>query len=88
MLDADGTAPPPLLHHRKQARDAYRAKYRGSPYLNPKISAAARVATVQDVLRVDPGRECKTGTEHMVKSLELAEVDPILPGEKQREGIE
>lgn len=30
--------------------DAYRAKYRGSPYLNPMIGACARVATI----RIDP----------------------------------
>ena len=27
--------------------DAYRAKYRGSPYLNPMVSARARAATVK-----------------------------------------
>ena len=32
--------------------DAYRTKYRGSPYLNPMIGAQARAATV----RVTPGK--------------------------------
>ena len=31
--------------------DAYRAKYRGSPYLSPMIGARARFATVKVVLR-------------------------------------
>jgi hypothetical protein len=31
--------------------DAYRAKYRGSPYLGPMISARARSATVKVMLR-------------------------------------
>jgi hypothetical protein len=31
--------------------EAYRAKYRGSPYLNPMVSARARAATVRVVPR-------------------------------------
>jgi hypothetical protein len=31
--------------------EAYRAKYRGSPYLNPMIGARARAATVRIVPR-------------------------------------
>ena len=37
-----------------QIDNAYRAKYRGSPYLNPMISAAARAATIRVVPRIEP----------------------------------
>ena len=33
--------------------DAYRTKYKGSPYLNPMIGAKARAATVRIVPRAD-----------------------------------
>ncbi len=36
--------------------DAYRAKYRGSPYLAPMIGARARAATVRITLREDGAR--------------------------------
>ncbi len=35
--------------------DAYRAKYHGSPYLNPMINARARSATVKIVPRESNG---------------------------------
>jgi hypothetical protein len=34
--------------------DAYRAKYRRSPYLSPMVGARARSATVKVMLRVQP----------------------------------
>lgn len=37
-----------------QIDDAYRAKYRGSPYLKPMISDEARAATVRVVPRDEP----------------------------------
>jgi hypothetical protein len=43
--------------------DAYRAKYRGSPYLNPMISARARSATVKVMPRGGTERVHHTSEE-------------------------
>ena len=46
------------VHERLQDRvdDAYRAKYHGSPYLNPMIGKRARSATVRIMPRETPGQ--------------------------------
>ena len=47
--------------------DAYRMKYRGSPYLNPMVSARARSAT----MKVVPRREAQvepSGSEKLIAS--------------------
>jgi hypothetical protein len=40
--------------------DAYRAKYKGSPYLNPMIGETARSATVRVIPRKAAGRPVAT----------------------------
>ena len=43
--------------------DAYRAKYRGSPYLSPMIGESARSATVKVMPRETKGRAPRTSKE-------------------------
>ena len=46
-IDVEGTPVTATLADAETARDdAYRAKYRGSPYLSPMIGPRARAATV------------------------------------------